>query len=214
MSKGSVNPMHPHPSLKMKPERRKALFEVATRAFTEHGFEQASLNHIIAKVGISKSSFYHYFANKTDLFEQILQQAKGPISKIAAAFQPELLTRETFWPFILAAAQSSSTLFVNRPEIFDVGRMFHRNLTEPNGICADMMEATLVLVTRILEHGKVIGTIRNDLPTSLLIEAVMGMGMAIDRWAIEHIESYSKTEFDSFNEKIVGMFVKVLAPED
>jgi len=203
----------PHPSLKMKPERREKLFAAATHAFTEHGFEQASLNHIIAEVGMSKSSFYHYFANKTELFEQIFQQALAPLAEIAEAFQPEVLTRKTFWPLILAASQGSSELFVSQPEIFNVGRMFHRNLSEPNGICKAMMAAPLALVTRILEHGKVIGTIRDDLPTSLLIEAVMGMGMAIDRWAIEHIESYSKAEFEAFNEKMIGMFIKVLAPE-
>jgi AcrR family transcriptional regulator len=205
--------MQPHPSLKMKPERREKLFATATQAFTEHGFEQASLNLIIANVGMSKSSFYHYFGNKTELFEQIFQQALAPLAEIAEAFQPEMLTAETFWPLILSTSQGSSELFVSQPEIFNVGRMFHRNLHEPNGICKAMMAAPLALVARILEHGKVIGTIRDDLPTSLLIEAVMGMGMAIDRWAIEHIESYSKGEFEAFNEKMISMFIKVLAPE-
>ncbi len=206
--------MQPHPSLTMKPERREKLFAAATREFTEHGFEQASLNRIIAEVGMSKSSFYHYFANKTDLFEQIFQQALAPLAQIAEAFQPEILSRETFWPAILATSQGSSELFVNQPEIFNVGRMFHRNLNAPNGICKAMMAVPMALVSRILEHGKVIGTIRDDLPTSLLIEAAMGMGMAIDRWAVEHIETYSKAEFEAFNEKMIGMFIRLLAPED
>ncbi len=206
--------MQPHPSLKIKPERRAKLFAAATRAFTEHGFEQASLNLIIAEVGMSKSSFYHYFANKTELFEQIFQQALAPLAQIAESFQPEMLTKDTFWPRILTTSQGSRELFVNQPEIFNVGRMFHRNLNDPNGICKAMMASPLALITRILEHGKVIGTIRDDLPTSLLIEAVMGMGMAIDRWAIEHIEHYTQPEFEAFNEKIIGMFIKLLTPED
>jgi len=198
----------------MKPERRGKLFAAATREFTELGFEQASLNRIIGEVGMSKSSFYHYFSNKTELFEQIMAHSLAPLTQIADAFQPESLTADTFWPVILSTSQRSSVLFANQPEIFNVGRMFHRNLNEPSGICTDMMQAPLALVSRLLEHGKVIGTIRDDLPTSLLIEAAMGMGMAIDRWAIEHIEAYSKPEFDAFNEKAMGMFIKVLAPED
>lgn len=206
--------MQPHPSLKMKPERRGKLFAAATREFTELGFEQASLNRIIGEVGMSKSSFYHYFTNKTELFQQIFAQTLAPLADIANAFQPETLTKQTFWPAILTASQGGGELFTSQPEIFNVGRMFHRNLNEPSGICTDMMQAPLALVSRLLEHGKVIGTIRDDLPTSLLIEAAMGMGMAIDRWAIEHIEAYSKPEFDAFNEKAMGMFIKVLAPED
>lgn len=206
--------MQPHPSLKMKPDRRKKLFAAATREFTELGFEQASLNRIIGKVGMSKSSFYHYFGNKTELFQQIFAQTLAPLALIADAFQPEILTKDTFWPAILTASQGGGELFTSQPEIFNVGRMFHRNLNEPSGICTDMMATPLALVSRILEHGKVIGTIRDDLPTSLLIDAAMGMGMAIDKWAIEHIGTYSKPEFDAFNEKAMGMFINVLAPED
>lgn len=206
--------MHTHPSRTMKPDRRSALFTTATRAFTTLGFEQASLNRIIADVGMSKSSFYYYFTNKTDLFEQILAQALAPLAEMASAFKPETLTRAQFWPVILATTQGSSDVFVNNPEIFAVGRMFHRNLNDPNGICNAIMAAPMALVTRILEHGKVIGAIRDDLPTSLLIEAVMGLGMAIDRWAIEHIESYTKAECEAFNAKMIGMFTNLLTPED
>ncbi len=205
--------MQPHPSHKMKPARRAALFAAATREFTEHGFEQTSLNRIIAGVGISKSSFYHYFANKTELFEQILQQALAPFAKLVQAFNPESLNRDNFWPAILMTAQSSTTLFAGQPEVFAVGRMFHRNLPEPNGICAGMMDVPMALITRIIEHGKVIGTIRGDLPTSLLLETALALGMAIDRWAIEHTETYSKAEFDGFHEQIINMFIRMLAPE-
>lgn len=206
--------MPSHPSLKMKPDRRQKLFAAATRAFTLHGFEQASLNQIIGEVGMSKSSFYHYFANKTDLFEQIFQQTLAPLAQMANAFQPESLTRETFWPSLLAMSLDSNDLFVNQPEIFNVGRMFHLNLNAPNGICKAMMASSLSFVSRIMEHGKKVGAIRDDLPTSLLIEAAMGMGMAVDRWAIEHVISYNEAEFAAFNTKIVGMFMRLLAPED
>ncbi len=205
--------MPPHPSLKMKPERRTRLFAAATREFTELGFEQASLNKIISEVGMSKSSFYHYFGNKTELFEQIFAQTLAPITKIAEAFQPEILTKDTFWPGILMASKGGGKFFASQPEIFNVGRMFHRNLNEPNGICAEMMASPLALVSRILEHGKTIGTIRNDLPTSLLIEVAMAMGMAIDGWAVENIQSNSKNAFEDFNEKVVGMFINVLSPK-
>ena len=203
----------PHSSLKMKPERREKLFAAATRAFTEHGFEQASLNHIIAEVGMSKSSFYHYFSNKTELFEQIFAQSLAPLAQIVSALEPEVLTAETFWPALLSTAQGSSTLFVDQPHIFMVGRMFHRNLNEPNGICKGMMDMPLALVTRILEHGKMIGVVRDDLPTSLLIESAMGLGMAIDHWAVEHVEDYTLDEFNAFQARILDMFVRLMSPE-
>jgi len=205
--------MQTHPSLKMKPERRTALFRAATQEFTELGFEQASLNRIIGAVGMSKSSFYHYFANKSDLFQQIISQTLEPLAEIAAIFEPETLTQETFWPVITQTSESSTALFLDHPEIFNIGRMFHRNLNEPSGICTGMMEAPMALLTRVLERGKEIGTIRDDLPSSLLLEAVMALGMAVDRWAIDNAEPFTESEFAAFNNKMLDMFMRILAPE-
>ena len=42
--------------------------EVAAREFGEHGFEGASLNHILAEAGVSKGAAYYYFEGKADLF--------------------------------------------------------------------------------------------------------------------------------------------------
>ena len=205
--------MDAHPSLKMKPDRRAALFAAATTEFTDRGFEQASLNQIIGAVGMSKSSFYHYFASKTDLFKQIILQTLGPFSDIAMQFDPETLTAETFWPVISQTIESGTAQFMDQPEIFSIGRMFHRNLGEPNSICADMMEAPKALITRAFEHGKTLGVVRDDLPSSLLLEGVMGLGMAVDRWATAHTEHYTPAEFSAFTQKIMDMFLRILAPE-
>ena len=204
--------MELHPSSKMKPERRNALFAAATQEFTEYGFEQASLNRIIGEVGMSKSSFYHYFANKTELFQQIFQQTLAPVAKIVERFEPESLTKDTFWPAINASTLGSSEFLLEHPELFNIGRMFHRNLHEPNGICADMMKMPMDLITRLIERGKEIGTIRDDLPTSLLLSSAIGLGMAIDRWAIDNSEHFTSDTFIEFQEKVIGMFVSILGP--
>lgn len=205
--------MDAHPSHKMKPDRRDSLFVAATQEFTEFGFEQASLNRIIGTVGMSKSSFYHYFANKTELFQQILLQTLEPLTEIGQHFEPESLTAENFWAVITQTSETSAALFMEHPEIFNVGRMFHRNLNEPSGICAGMMEGPMALVTRVLERGKVLAVVRDDLPSSLLLDGVMGLGMAIDRWAADNTEHYTATEFAAFNRKAVDMIMRILAPE-
>ncbi len=206
--------MDAHRSTTMKPERRAALFKEATREFTALGFEQASLNRIIAEVGMSKSSFYHYFANKTELFQQIMLQTMAPFAEISDDFEPERLTRDTFWPAILGASSALTSVVQNLPDIYDVGRMFHRNLYDPNGICQGLMEAPLALIMRLLEHGKVIGVIRVDLPTSLLLDSVLALAMTVDRWALENYENLSVAELETFQGKIVDMFMRILAPEE
>lgn len=48
--------------------RLPALFEAALAEFSQRSFESASLNDIIKAGGISKGSFYHWFADKMDLY--------------------------------------------------------------------------------------------------------------------------------------------------
>lgn len=204
--------MPPHPSLNMKPERREALFAAATKEFSTFGFEQASLNRIIGQIGMSKSSFYHYFPNKTALFEQIIYQTFEPFTQTALHFQPQSLTSETFWPEVFRTIESTSEIFAAHPEVFNVGRMFHRNLNEPGSISVEIMEKPIAFITRILEEGKQVGAIRDDLPTSLLLESVIALGMAIDRWALEHTEGYSVQELNAFQARVMDIFQKMLSP--
>ena len=75
-----------------------------------------------------------------------------------------------------------------------------------------MMDMPIAITTQLVEHGRKIGTIRDDLPTSLLLTSVMGLGMAVDRWAVEHAEHLSQDDFDTFHEKIFGMFMNLLLP--
>jgi len=49
----------------------------------EQGYESASIQQIIDRVGIAKGTFYHYFSSKEDLLnELIITQAQGAISQI------------------------------------------------------------------------------------------------------------------------------------
>jgi AcrR family transcriptional regulator len=49
----------------------------------EEGYESASIQQIIDRVGIAKGTFYHYFSSKEDLLnELIITQAQGAISQI------------------------------------------------------------------------------------------------------------------------------------
>jgi AcrR family transcriptional regulator len=53
-------------------EKRQTIIDVAVEEFAENGFEAASINRIVANSGISKGSFYQYFADKLDLFMHLV----------------------------------------------------------------------------------------------------------------------------------------------
>ncbi len=58
-------------------EKRKQIFEACVEEFAEHTFSEASINQIIKSAGISRGSFYQYFADKEDCYMYLL----GEIAK-------------------------------------------------------------------------------------------------------------------------------------
>lgn len=54
--------------------KERLIFE-ALKEFADKGFDSVSLNQIIKRAGISKGSFYHHFANKEELFNNVINRA-------------------------------------------------------------------------------------------------------------------------------------------
>jgi TetR/AcrR family transcriptional regulator, fatty acid metabolism regulator protein len=64
-------------------ETKERIFEVASQLILKKGFDNATLEEITKKAGISKGLFYHYFKSKTDLIIE-------SYSLIDAEFEQEL----------------------------------------------------------------------------------------------------------------------------
>ena len=54
-------------------EKKEAVIQTALKEFTVHDYDSASLNDIIAEIGIAKGSFYRYFNNKKDLYDYLIE---------------------------------------------------------------------------------------------------------------------------------------------
>jgi AcrR family transcriptional regulator len=51
---------------------RGQLIEVATRLFADHGYEDTSIEAVLAAAGVSRGALYHHFAGKEALFEAVV----------------------------------------------------------------------------------------------------------------------------------------------
>lgn len=58
---------------KRKAARRRRFLDVATRLFGERGYHSTTVPVVVAESGSSTGSFYFYFANKEDLFSEVLK---------------------------------------------------------------------------------------------------------------------------------------------
>ncbi len=55
---------------------RDHLVEVATQLFAEQGYEDTSIEDVLAATGVSRGALYHHFAGKEALFEAALEQVE------------------------------------------------------------------------------------------------------------------------------------------
>src|SRR5690349_11232011 len=77
-------------------ERQRRLFDNAAQEFATHGYDGASLNRILEKSGMSKSSLY-YYDDKADLFTTLIERSLAILFKEIGGFDPDTLSAETFW---------------------------------------------------------------------------------------------------------------------
>jgi len=58
---------------------REQLIEVATRLFAERGYEDTSIEAVLAVAGVSRGALYHHFTGKDDLFGAVVESVNDRI---------------------------------------------------------------------------------------------------------------------------------------
>ena len=69
--------------------KRRQILEGARKVFLDLGFDGASMGEIARAAGVSKGTLYVYFADKSRLFEAIVEEEKLEQSKTAFNFDPD-----------------------------------------------------------------------------------------------------------------------------
>lgn len=60
---------------------RRALLDAAATRFGEQGFSPTTIDQIAQDAGAAKGALYHYFPNKTAIFEAVLDQVSAEVAK-------------------------------------------------------------------------------------------------------------------------------------
>jgi AcrR family transcriptional regulator len=59
--------------------RRDRILDAGEDAFAEHGFDGASLRHIVTRARVNLATVYYYFGSKQGLMEAVLKRRFGPL---------------------------------------------------------------------------------------------------------------------------------------
>lgn len=194
-------------------DRREAIVAVAAAEFVEHGFEQASMNRIIAATGISKGSMYHFFESKAELFavavstaiERIEQEVGAPPTDCASVDE----FRDAFRTWYRALLAS---LVAHRDDdaLLEVLRavVAAPNPPAPALRCAAAIGSWYGM---LFEELASLGALRDDIPADILAGATERATLALDRWFIDESRN-DLGRLDEFADVGTDLFMRLVTP--
>lgn len=157
--------MPPLPARKALPERvATAILEGAAHTLAARG-PAASMTEVAAAAGVARATVYRYFPNRQVLLEELAGRALGEIeARLGSARLDEVSTREGVNRVVRALVDVGDPFIVlarerTRPEEFD------RILSAP--------------VDELLERGREVGEVRDDLPVRWLTETLLGVVLSV-----------------------------------
>jgi AcrR family transcriptional regulator len=173
------------------------ILDAAKQEFSTHGFEGASYNKIIQKIGISKGSMYYYFENKEDLFItcflDAFAHARGRFGFDYTSF-PLGDDVQTYWHSIKMISSKQWSGVLQHPLLMSLMRQLvslgtnHPIFRKLNAECEGLSEYGDIMA--ILEHGVKIGAIRDDVPLNVLVR----MNTEYEVWLMQEMQEQRLNE--------------------
>lgn len=170
---------------RLPPQQQQVILRAALDEFAAHGFHDASLNRVIDAAGISKGSMYYYFDGKEDLYAYIARTelaglfvCVGPLPKLDGG------DADAFWSVLEDYYLQLMRALAASPQLAALLRGWAAASKNPAFRAAqgEVEQASLPWIEQALAAGQRVGAVRDDLPSSLLVAVVMGMGEAMDVW--------------------------------
>jgi AcrR family transcriptional regulator len=164
----------PAPTPLEPPRRRQALQERVTAAILEAaarvlavGGEQASMNDVAAAAGVARATLYRYFPSRQALLDELARLAADEAGeRLASARIDQLATEEGVRRAVRALIEVGDPfVVVARERVQPDPEQLERSVLEP--------------IRRLFERGQAAGEIRDDVPSSWLTDALVGLVVSV-----------------------------------
>lgn len=144
-------------------ERRAEILRIAAEEFGAHGFHGTSYNRLLERLGLGKSSAYHYFEDKADLLRTAVMATYQAFFEGVAALTPPAHASE-FWPFIEDLNLRGFRFMLEDPTSAALMEALRREASNIEQVFTD--DQVLASVDRyhreLLSLGQRLGAVRTD----------------------------------------------------
>ena len=152
----------------MSVQTRGRLLNAAKKVFSERGYHNAQISHIIDEAGVARGTFYLYFKSKEEIFKELLEEVvaelKERIKVIDLSQDPKEQVIENIASVIEFALEERELARIvllrnSDPELFSLINEF--------------FEEVIQIIRGSLDKGVALGLLR-ECDTELLARAVVG----------------------------------------
>lgn len=196
---------------KLDPQRRDAILDAAAAEFGASGLDGASYNRIIERAGLSKGAMYYYFDDKEDLLATVCADVLGRFDGLLGEV-PRPASADEYWAHLTELYTRLVGQLATQPRLAAFAPALMQLWRAPDKPASlSELEASLQRwVGDLLELGRSVGAVRNDLPDDLLLPLAMALGEAVDLWFIGRVRDGQMADPASSVALSVGLWRRLL----
>jgi AcrR family transcriptional regulator len=165
---------------------RNAIYEAAIDLFAEKGFDETTVEEVAQAAGVSRRSFFRYFASKDDLLAQNVVHFGSILSATITACPPALTPLETVRETVLAVARQTAA----HPRTRQIIEISQRSASARQAHQSRMMDVEDTVAAAFA--GRLRSASKDDLkPRVLASLTLLIMNVAIVSWFRDEYQDLS-----------------------
>ena len=205
--------------VKSAEERKNEILDVAEQLFAEKGFDNASTNDIIKKIGIARGTLYHHFTSKEEILDAIVDRmTQNGIARANAIVSDKNVSLQERLTAVILALNISGEV---EEEVFEQihkpqNALLHQKMQER------LLSGVVPVIARLIEEGNESGLFESKYPSEaaemIMIYASVAFDELLDlkpeeiekkgRAFIWHIERILGAEENCLREPIMKILMK------
>ncbi|MGI6574743.1 MAG: TetR/AcrR family transcriptional regulator [bacterium] len=157
-------------------EKQKRIYAAAVQEFSTRRFSEASINQIVKNAGISRGSFYQYFADKEDIYLYMIKEIgkeKMALFNEAEAFA----TAEDFISAYMRLYELAMQWVKEKPEYNQIFMLMELDDSQFIRKLRELSAEGFSLLKGLLARDQKQGLIKTDIDADLLIDIIYELMM-------------------------------------
>ncbi len=175
-------------------EKRESIEATAVSEFAAHGYDNASINRIVANAKIAKGSFYQYFAGKKDLYKHLMMRiAEKKIDYLSPILQN--LGDHDFFTLLQELYRSGLDFARQNPKAALIGNQIFKYRDHPihQEIFKESQDAGKTFYEQLIRLAISRCEIRPYIDISLVIHILNTLNVAIFEYYFETVKVTTST---------------------